>query len=352
MIFDDPFYQTQQGEIFQSSNCMQHEHAIANFFTSILLNLGYSRINLDNRSWQKGDKKIVVCFADDFGVCRKDFSALPAHWFDANTTVITDNYMPIATNYHIHQLPQSYFGIFNYTPTHQEYCPTARFHFSANRLDHQRLHLMLEFIHQAGSLEDILKYDFVNFNGWSPTGSNQTSQDIVYNVQKHWNELTHLHSDYSQLFDQLVTQLPLRNHSQSVEHAHVSSLLNLVIETYAGDASIALSEKIFRALLTPAPWTVFSAKNAVQYLKNLGFDVIDDLIDHSYDSNIHDKYKIKKYIKSSRQSQEYLQTLNLDKIKQRCKHAAEHNQRILQQMQQSWPADFAHWLPGVIEKIQ
>lgn len=352
MIFDDPFYQTQQGEIFQATNCMQHEHAVANFFTSTLLNLGYSRINIDDRSWQRGNKKIIVCLADDFGVCRKDFSAAPAYWFDSNTTVITDNYMPLTTQYQVFQLPQSYFGIFNYTPEHREYCPTARFHFSANRLDHQRLHLMLEFIYQAGSLANILKYDFVNFNGWDPNGPNQTSQDIVHNIQKYWNELTHLHDDYSRSFDQLIAQLPLRNHTQSVEQAHVSSLLNLVIETYAGDASIALSEKIFRALVTPAPWTIFSAKNAVQYLKTLGFDVIDDLVDHSYDSNIHDSHKVKKYIKSSRQSQEYLQTLDTNYIKQRCMQSANHNQKILQQMQKSWPSDFAQWLPSVIEKIQ
>jgi hypothetical protein len=352
MIFNDPFYQTHQGEIFQSSNCMQHEHAISNLFTSILLNLGYSRINSDNRSWQKGDKKIVVCLADDFGVCRKDFSTPPAEWFDSNTAVITDNYMPLATQYQIYQLPQSYFGIFNYTPADQEYCPAARFHFSANRLDHQRLHLMLEFIKQVGSLEDIVKYDFVNFNGWDPTSPNQTLHDIVQNVCKHWNELTHLHCDYSQYFDQLIDQLPLLNHNLTIEQAHVSSQLNLVIETYAGDASVAFSEKIFRALVTSAPWTLFSAKNAVRYLQTLGFDTIEDLVDHSYDDHPHNHYKIKNYINSSQQVQQHLQTNDATAVKQRCVQAAAHNQQILQQMQQSWPQDFARWLPTVIEQIQ
>lgn len=352
MIFSDPFYQTQQGEIFQISNCMQHEHAVADLFSSMLLNLGYARINADSRSWQKKDKKIVVCLSDDFGVCRKEFAAEPGQWFDPDTTVITDNYMPLATQYQVCQLPQSYFGIFNYVPKNQEYCPTARFHFSTNRLDHQRLHMILEFIQQVGSMTDIVKYDYINFNAWDPGGSNKTSQDIVQNVCKHWNELTHLHQDYHESFDQLISRLPLRNHSLTVEQAHVSSQLNLVIETYAGDASIAFSEKIFRALVTPAPWTLFGAKNAVQYLQTLGFDVINDLVDHSYDTHPHDHHKIKNYIKVSHQVQQHLQTIDLGVIKQRYTRAAEHNQRILQQMQQSWPADFGTWLPAVIEQIQ
>ena len=90
----------------------------------------------------------------------------------------------------------------------------------------------------------------------------------------------------------------------------------------------------------------------MSYLKILGFDVLDDLVDHSYDSNIHNDHKVRKYIESSQKTQEYLQTIHPDKIKQRCKQAAEHNQKILQQMQQAWPSDFARWLPGAIEKIQ
>ena len=352
MIFSDAFYQTQQGEIFQASNCMQHEHAVANLFTSILLCLGYTRINSDNRSWQKKDKKIIVCLADDFGVCRKDFSTPPTEWFDANTIVITDNHMPMATQYQVCQLPCSYFGIFNYVPLHQEHDPNSRFHFSVNRLDHQRLHLVLEFIQQAGPMADIVIQDYINFNGWDPTGPNTTSQDVVQHVYKYWKELPHLHCDYSESFNQIISMLPLKNHNLTIEQAHVSSQLNLIIETYAGDASIAFSEKIFRALVTPAPWSVFSARHSVHYLKTLGFDVLDDLVDHSYDSNIHDNYKVKKYIESSLQAQEHLQTIDLAKIKQRCKQAAVHNQKILQQMQQSWPADFARWLPSAIEKIQ
>jgi len=316
--------------------------------------------------------------------------------------VFTDSYVPEhvcqTLPYQLHRLPTSYYGIFNYQPGDQQLLenakkrnpdakifrpnkpfhfrssrldsqefqsqtvsddiknlkPTARFHFSANRLDQERLHLVLEFMRQAGPFEKILTDDYINFNARDPDTPAQNTSDLIASVENFWANLTHLHNDpeYEQCISQLKDALPLRNHKFTIEQAHVSAQLNLVIETYAGDVSIAFSEKIFRALVTPAPWTVFSAINAVDYLKTLGFDVLDDLVDHSYDSNIHDKYKIKKYIESSQKSQEYLQTLAPINIKQRCKQAAKHNQKILQQMQQSWPKDFALWLSGAIEKIQ
>jgi hypothetical protein len=352
MILQSPFYQTQKGEIYCSSNYMQHEHAIANLFTNFLTNLGYKQTSNNNRAWQREHKKVIVCLADDFGVCRDQFDRPPAMWFDENTTVFTDNYMPLTTQYQVCQLPTSYFGIFYYTPALQEFNPTARFHFSVNRLDHQRLTIVLEFLKQAGPLENILANDYMNFNAWDSNGLNQTKQDLMRNVDRHWQQLPHLHEGYQTCLDQLLPLVPVRNHNLSVEQAHVMSLLNLVIETYAGDASIAFSEKIFRALVTPTPWIVFSAQNAVAYLKTLGFDVMDDMVDHSYDSYAHDKNKIKLYIQSGLQVLQHLKNTELEVVKSRCYRAARHNQQLLAQMQQNWPKDFALWLPGAIKKIQ
>jgi hypothetical protein len=352
-MLDEPFYQTQQGEIFQSSNCMQHEHAVANLFTSWLTMLGYTRTDSSNRSWQRGHKKVIVCLSDDFGVCRKDFGLAPAEWFDADTVVFTDNHMPWNTQYQVCQLPVSYFGVFSYIPNIQKPVSNrARFHFSANRLDPQRLQLMLELIKHTGPIEQNLAQDYINFNGWDPYNANQTAQDIVQNVERCWQQLPNYHTDYCEYFNQLVATVPLRNHQLSIEQAHVSSQLNLVIETYAGDASIALSEKIFRALVTPAPWTVFSAQNAVKYLQTLGFDVLSDLVDHSYDTHLHDEHKGRNYIQHSARVQQALQPMDESVILQRCQQAAQHNQQLLQQMKQRWPADFANWLPTAIVKIQ
>jgi hypothetical protein len=354
-MFDDPFYQTHLGEIFQQSNCMQHEHAIANLFSSFLTNLGYKKTQDNTRSWQHNDKKIIICLADDFGVCRTDYNTAPCDWFDSNTVIITDNYMPLPTNYKIIQLPNSYFGIFNYIPANQQYHPARRFNFSVNRFDQQRLILLLELTKQSGGIHQVQTNDYINFN--ARTFENQNLQDLKNNLDQAWAQSSQLMTeDYQNYFTQIKNQVPIRNHGLTVEQAQIGAYLNLVIETYAGDATIALSEKIFRALLTPSPWAVFSAKNAVKYLQTLGFDVLEDIVDHSYDSlqqdnSVNGQDKISKFIKINLQNYQNLKSMDLKILTDRCLRAASHNQQLLAQMQQSWPADFARWLPGVIEKF-
>ena len=151
--------------------------------------------------------------------------------------------------------------------------------------------------------------------------------------------------------------MPIRNHELTVEQTQTGAYLNFVIETYAGDASVAFSEKIFRALVTPAPWAVFSAKHAVNYLKTLGFDVLDDVVDHAYDNltqgnTMYGHGKISEFVKLNIQNYHKITHLDQNKLTTRCQTAALHNQQLLAQMQREWPGDFAQWLPNTITKIQ
>jgi hypothetical protein len=360
MIFKESFYQIHQGEIFKQSNYLAQEHAIANLFTNFLTNLGYKKTSNNNRTWQRDNKKVIVCLADDFGICRSDFVMPPPRWFDQHTTVITDNHMPMTTLYQMHQLPVSYFGIFNYVPANQNYVPVRRFNFSVNRLDDYRMLILLELIQQSDGLHQVTGQDYINFNA-REFDTESTLQDIKNNFQYRWNQLTQLrnylqNSNYNDCFEQALQQVPIKNHNLSIEQTMVSAYINVVIETYAGDASIAFSEKIFRALVTPAPWIVFSARHAVKYLKTLGFDTLDDIIDHSYDELTHDQdraqEKIFKFVKLNLQNYQALKLSDSTKLADRCQQAAQHNQQLLTQMQHNWPKDFALWLPSAIEKIQ
>jgi hypothetical protein len=130
-----------------------------------------------------------------------------------------------------------------------------------------------------------------------------------------------------------------------------------VVETYAGDHTIAFSEKIFRALVSPAPWTVYSAFGAVNYLKQLGFDVLDDIVDHTYnlitqDDTPHGIKKVETFISSNIRLYQELQKLNFEQVKKRCQQAAIHNQQRLAELQQQWPADFAQWLLDVLPELK
>jgi hypothetical protein len=364
MIFADPFYQTHNGEVFQQSNCMLHEKAVADLFTSILINSNYVRTSSDDRCWQRDSKKVIVCLADDFGVCRYNWGVPAAQWFDHDTMVITDNYMPHTTPYQVYQLPTSYFGIFNYIPADQNFAPSRRFNFSVNRLDDQRILILVELIKQSGGLQAILSHDYINFNARDNSIVNvetSTSEQIRDNFQQRWSRMIPLHaylqeSTYHSCFEQALSQVPIKNHQLSIEQTMVGAYINVVVETYAGDASVAFSEKIFRALVTPAPWTVFSARHAVRYLQTLGFDTLDDIIDHSYDSLLQDhdggRAKISKFIESNLQNYQTLKTMDILVLRSRCQTAATHNQQLLADLQSRWLVDFAKWLPVVVEKIQ
>jgi hypothetical protein len=265
--------------------------------------------------------------------------------------------MSVATNYQILKLPSSYFGVFSYVPADQNWTPSRRFNFSVNRLDSQRQLILLELIKQSGGIDQVQQLDHVNFNARAH-GNEHTAEHAQRSFAQCWTQLNQLHNtEYAEWFDQTRPHIPIRNHALTVEQTQVGAYLNLVIETYAGDVSIAFSEKIFRALVTPAPWAVFSAKHAVGYLKTLGFDVLEDVVDHSYDNLIQSNSmyghgKISEFVKLNIQNYHNIKNSDQVKLAAKCQDAATHNQQLLAQMQRRWPADFANWLSNTIAKLQ
>lgn len=357
MMFHKQFYQTQQGEAFVQSQCMWHEHVLADFFSSVLLNLGYTTQDPNKRTWKKRNKTVVVCLTDDFNICGADFKKSPSQWFDSDTVIITDNTINFQSKYRVIRLPESYFGVFGYVPNMQNFVPIKRFHFSINRLDSQRQLILFELLKQSNGLSEVVDKDYINFNSNDPGASNSTKNEIQTNFARHWQAVEAHHSGvYDRYWSELVNALPLRNHNITVEQANIQSYLTTVVETYAGNSTITFSEKTFRALVTPAPWTLFAALGSVSYLQSLGFDVLSDLIDHSYDSFVQDNWpgnaKIANYISASIANYHSLTKIPLDELTARCTKAAQHNQALLQNMRTKWPADFARWLPEVIAQLE
>jgi hypothetical protein len=137
----------------------------------------------------------------------------------------------------------------------------------------------------------------------------------------------------------------------NMEQSHVSGWLNVIVETYLGEMNVALSEKIFRALCTPVPWIMMGPRLAVDYLKQLGFDVLDDLVDHDlYDSkSIRSKAQIMPELITA--TVQDLKKQDFNALQQRCLDAANNNQAVLLALKQRWPQEFADWLPGVVRSL-
>lgn len=357
----DLYRKIYDGEIFQATQCIWHENTLMDFFRSQLRLLGYTPISENSKVWQRGNKKVVVCLVDDFATCSKDFSTELPHKFDKDTVVITDNYTAVPTQYTVLRLPPSFFGIYSHRPVDLEWRPDRRINFSVNRLDSKRMLVLLEIWNRCmminPDLSKIGTMDYINFNCWSWSSTNDDPGKLKENFTREWlNSNVNVKEAYQHVYNDLLPRMPLVNHDLTHEQSHVSAWVNVVMETYSSDTTIALSEKIFRALCLPVPWTTFSGKYTVAYLHSLGFDVLYDLIEHRYDGMIENRTvtygdKVVDFVFESTDAANKLKTQNFEQVQKRCAQAAEHNRKLLLEMQQQWPVDFARWLPEVMTRI-
>jgi hypothetical protein len=117
--------------------------------------------------------------------------------------------------------------------------------------------------------------DPVNTNESRVARYQEIKQDPLVDIFDHEHQL-------------MLDQIPFKNFDSSLEQAIADSKISLVVETMSwSDQEMFLTEKTFRAVLMPRPFCVYVTgrqSGAVEYLRNLGFDVYDDIVDHSYDS--------------------------------------------------------------------
>jgi len=359
----DLYHKIYDGEIFKTSNCIWHENAVMEFFRSQLTSLGYKSVSDSNKVWQRGNQKVVVCLVDDFSTCSNEYEIALPYKFDKNTVVITDNFVTVPTQYTVFQLPSSFFGIYNHTPANLQWQPDRRFNFSVNRLDQKRMLVLLEIWNRCMMMSDEFgstltkKHDYINFNCWAWEGDNSSQQGLKENFTNQWNQLE---ENYQQVFahayQSLLPDMPWINHELSHEQSHVSAWLNVVMETYSSDTTVALSEKVFRAMCLPVPWILYAGKNTVSYLHSLGFDVLHDIVKHKYDDMIENKTatygdKLVDFVWCGADTVEQIKPQDFKKTTQRCSEAADHNRKLLQKMAQQWPHDLVAWLPAVIDRI-
>jgi len=79
-----------------------------------------------------------------------------------------------------------------------------------------------------------------------------------------------------------------------IDHpAYSSAYINIVTETTVFN-DVFLSEKIWKPIASGQLFFVVGSQNTMQYLRELGVDVFDDIIDHSYDIDQNWKSRIDK----------------------------------------------------------
>ena len=326
-------------ETWQASQCLEHEESAVGMIHTRLTELGYQTTTVISHTrshWQRGHRRVVVSLVDDAWDCAQNRSQDTPYLFDTDTTVITDNLINTPTVYTVARLPDSFYGIYSYQPADQTWQPDRDYTFAVNRIDFKRMQILSNLYQQLG-----FDSGYVNFN--CAQGRNTDPQHNFHTL------LEYASNKELPVFHQLTTMMPVKNYSIDHDQIYTRSWLNIAVETYSSDNVVALSEKIFRCLVTPVPWIAYSGRYTIARLRSLGFDVLDDIVDHDYDRLIEAHYKMSGFINTARNTITALKTHDWSQLLSRCCVATTHNQRLLSKMKSAWPTDFASWLLNTIK---
>lgn len=107
-------------------------------------------------------------------------------------------------------------------------------------------------------------------------------------------------------------------------HYYRHSFCSVVTETDPISWRINISEKSIRELAYGHPFILIGCRHSVKLLRNLGFDMFDDIIDHGYDDIENDILRFKaawdSVLKINRYSLDDLQTINCNLTSRRQKN--------------------------------
>jgi len=345
----DPPEVIHSGEIWLKSQCWPQEEQLVSNIYACLQQHRYQNINPVSHTrscWQRGNQKIVVSMVDDLWDCATDRSQDTPYLFDRNTTVITDNFLNCPTIYKIYRSPLSFYGIYWYTPDNQDWKPDRDYTFAVNRLDFKRMDMLLQLHRTLG-----LDAGYVNFNcnigGKQVASESIRRQAFLTQAQTHAGTTAELDA-----FVNMNHLVPIKNHTLDHDQVYTLGWLNIIIETYSSDNVISFSEKIFRCLVTPVPWAMYAGRYAIAKLRELGFDVMDDIVDHSYDRLTEAQHKMSYFATSSKNTITSLKTQNWAQIKSRAQAAAFHNQTLLEELSRIWKDNQHVWLQQLARDIR
>jgi hypothetical protein len=158
-------------------------------------------------------------------------------------------------------------------------------------------------------------------------------------------------SIFSQEHDQIKDLVPYKNFSDNGDITNIvlGSKFSIVLETYFhNNHVVTYSEKIFRCLQLPRPWIIFSHQHAVAHLRIMGFDLLDDIVNHDQYDQL--ESAIQRQIKLLDLA-EQLVTIDIDKCYNRLSEAAQHNQNLMKQFSATWMNDFDNTIQLALKKL-
>lgn len=265
------------------------------------------------------NKSLELCLID---------ACVPEQFLNQKTKIlVTTNWinMDALDSTYYEQFPASWCGMYAGIVPIEEVTPNKDFNCFINRMDSFRQSWLYQLIRR-----DIFEQGYVSFNmdisrhialeQCRPDSSSLEVFDRQFQEQL---------SIFKSEHEFIRSCVPYRNFDSNIglNQLIMDSKFSIVLETYFDRNNvITYSEKIFRCLKLPRPWIMFAMKNAVQNLRDLGFDVLDDLVDHSYDTI---DFGIARQIAILNQIEIMCKNQLTTSMILRCEQAAKHNQQLL-----------------------
>lgn len=179
----------------------------------------------------------------------------------------------------LHQLPLEYYGCYYTKQIPDDQCIIKKdFNCFLHRIDPIR-QTWFYLLFDRGFLDR----GYVSFNM-----ANDRLPHLVH-LSK-FEVFDQFHRDFLSGFDHIKQEIksivPFKNFVDTDDMFSVvlESKISIIVETYFERTDVkTFTEKTFRALQLPRPWLLFAATGCVSRLRSMGFDVYDDIVDHSYD---------------------------------------------------------------------
>lgn len=233
------------------------------------------------------------------------------------SNLVTDNIVQLD---HIPLYPE-YWGTYRYDSEYISREPTRLFNCFMNRVCTTRQSWFYQFVRR-----NLLMYGNVSFlldSRTLPIGKE------LYEANFRGYEI--FEAEHNLMRD----RVPFVNFSGDLDQAVIDSQFSVVIETYFDwPGTIAFSEKVFRALQLPRPLMLYSMPGSIKTLREYGFELFDDIVDHAYDN---EPDQIKRQVMILDQLCNWrdkpFTSQNLLDFEQRIKH----NRNLLQELRHRWP---------------
>ena len=240
--------------------------------------------SLDRSPYRSDVRRLVSTFSSPSRLITVG-DAVADEEFTTYKTIVTDNILPIDYI----QLSPEFWGVYSYQSDYINRIPTKLFNCFMHRACSRRQTWFYEFVRK--NLLDHGSVSFLLDHRVHKCSTIIEKQELFERIYKE-----ECGEDFIVEHNQIKSQVPYRNFDGDLDQTIVDSKISIVIETYFMGKAIAFSEKIFRALQLPRPMLMYNVPNSVSALRDIGFDMYDDIVNHEYDNIDHPENRMAKIL--------------------------------------------------------